>query len=69
MSKFEEKIKKLEVIISELESGNIDVEDSIAKYTEAMKLVKECDETLKGIEESIAKVVLDNDETEELEEK
>lgn len=64
MSKFEEKIKNLELIISELESGNIDVEDSIKKYTEAMKLVKECDATLKNIEEQITKVVLENNETE-----
>lgn len=64
MSKFEEKIKNLEKIINELESGNIDVEDSIKKYTEAMKLVKECDSTLKNIEEQITKVVLENNETE-----
>lgn len=64
MSKFEEKIKDLEKIINELESGNIDVEDSIKKYTEAMKLVKECDSTLKNIEEQITKVVLENNETE-----
>lgn len=66
MSKFEEKIKNLEKIISELESGNIDVEDSIKKYTEAMKLVKECDDTLKNIEEQVAKVVLENNQMEEL---
>ena len=41
--KFEEKIKKLEDIVATLESDTNDLEDSINKYSEAMKLVKECD--------------------------
>ena len=44
--KFEEKMNDLENIINELENGNIDLEDSIKKYTEAMKIVKDCDEQL-----------------------
>lgn len=55
--KFEEKITKLESIIAELEGNNNDLEDSITKYTEAMNLIKECDEQLKNIEESINKMV------------
>ena len=58
--KFEEKIKELEKIINELESGEIDLEDSIEKYTKAMKLVKECDEKLKNIEEQVNKIVTEN---------
>ena len=46
--KFEEKINELEKIINELETGNVDLEESIEKYTKAMKLVKECDEQLKN---------------------
>ena len=63
--KFEEKITDLEKIINELESGNIDLEESIDKYTEAMKLVKECDEKLKNIEKQISKIVLENGNTED----
>ena len=37
---FEEKINELETIIKDLENGDIDLENSINKYTEAMKLVK-----------------------------
>ena len=44
--KFEEKIKKLEAIVNELESGEVDLDDAIEKYTEAMKLSKECSEKL-----------------------
>lgn len=65
--KFEDKIKELEKIINELENGEIDLEQSIEKYTLAMKLVKECDKSLKNIEEKVNKVVLENGNIEELE--
>lgn len=58
--KFEGKIKELEEIINELESGEIDLEASIEKYTKAMKLVKECDEKLKTIEGEVNKIVTEN---------
>lgn len=60
--KFEEKMNDLEKIINELENGNIDLEDSINKYTEAMKLVKECDEQLKNIEKQVSKIVINGEE-------
>ena len=60
--KFEEKMNDLEKIINELENGNINLEDSINKYTEAMKLVKECDEQLKNIEKQVSKIVIDGEE-------
>ena len=60
--KFEDKINELEEIIKDLESGNVSLEDSIEKYTNAMKLVRECDEQLKSVEEKINKIVLENGE-------
>ena len=60
--KFEEKIKELEKTINELENGEIDLEESINKYTSAMKLVKECDEQLNNIEKHVSKIVLENGE-------
>jgi len=65
--KFEDKIKELETIISELESGNTSLEDSIDKYTKAMKLAKECDEELKSVEEKISKIVLEDGTKEDFE--
>lgn len=59
-AKFEDKMKELEEIINELESGEIDLDSSIDKYTKAMNLVKECDEKLKNIEEQVNKIVTDN---------
>lgn len=71
--KFEEKMKELESIINELETGEVDLDSSIEKYTRAMKLVSECDEKLKTIEEQVNKIVkedgtLENFETEAMEE-
>ncbi|MBR1377499.1 MAG: exodeoxyribonuclease VII small subunit [Bacilli bacterium] len=65
--KFEDKIKELEFIISELENGNTSLEDSIDKYTKAMKLAKECDEELKKVEEKISKIVTDDGEVKDFE--
>ncbi len=60
--KFEEKLIKLEKIVDDLENGEIDLDDSIKKYFEATKLVKECDEKLKSFEEQVVKIVNDNNE-------
>ncbi len=58
--KFEDKVKELEEIINVLESGDIELEASINKYTEAMQLVKECDEELKQIEDKVNKMVAED---------
>ena len=63
--KFEEKINKIEEIISELEKDEVNLDDSITKYTEVMKLIKECDSTLKKAEEKITKLVTENGELED----
>ena len=55
--KFEDKVKKLESIINELESGNTPLDESILKYKDAMILVKECDKELKDIETQVSKIV------------
>ncbi len=58
--KFEEKMEELEMIINDLENGNSSLEDSIQKYTTAMKLVKECDEELKKVEDKVSKIVMED---------
>lgn len=63
--KFEDKIKELEEIIGVLENGESSLDESISKYTSAMKLVKECDEELKQIEEKVNKIVLEDGSLEE----
>lgn len=58
--KFEDQIKELESIINELETGEVDLDTSIEKYTKAMSLVKSCDEKLKKIDEQVSKLVTEN---------
>ena len=65
--KFEDKIKELEDIINVLENGEVSLDDSIKKYTEAMKLVKECDSELKNIEDKVNKIVTENGNLEDFE--
>ena len=65
--KFEDKIKELEKIIEILESGDVSLDESIKKYTEAMKLVKECDSELKNIETKVNKIVAENGSLEDFE--
>lgn len=65
--KFEDKIKELEGIIATLENGEVSLDESINKYTEAMKLVKECDAELKNIETKVNKIVTENGNLEDFE--
>lgn len=58
--KFEDKLNALEKIVDELEKGEVDLDNAIEKYTEAMKLAKECSNKLKNAEENINKILKDN---------
>lgn len=58
--KFEEKLKELEKIVGELESGEVSLDDAIEKYTNAMKLACECSKKLKSIEENVNKILTEN---------
>ena len=59
-TKFEKKLEELEKIVNELESGSVDLDDAIDKYTKAMKLVKECSDKLKSAEENVNKILKEN---------
>ena len=60
--KFEDLMSDLEKIVKELECGEIDLEESIEKYTEAMKLAKICGEKLTVANETVNKVLAENGE-------
>ena len=66
-SSFEEKIKKLESIVAELESGEVPLDDAINKYTEAMKLSKECSNKLTEVSEKVNKILSENGTLEDFE--
>lgn len=64
--KFEENMKELEKIAIELESGDLDLDASVAKFEEGMKLSKKCSETLEKAERKITMLIKNNnDELEE----
>lgn len=50
---FEENIKRLEEIVSNLEKGNISLENSIELFEEGIKLTKVCNDKLESIENKI----------------
>lgn len=64
---FEEKIKKLETIVTELESGEVPLDEAINKYTEAMKLSKECSNKLNEVSEKVNKILSENGVLEDFE--
>ena len=64
---FEENIKKLENIVAELESGDVPLDDAINKYTEAMKLSKECSNKLAEVSEKVNKILSENGTLEDFE--
>lgn len=57
---FEEKIRSLEDIVKELESGETNLDDAIEKYTKAMKLAKECSDELNKATEKVNKILKEN---------
>lgn len=59
---FESALAALENIVKELESGNIELEKAIDKYTEAMKLVKQCSDKLNNATEKVNKILKENGE-------
>jgi len=59
---FEDALKELEVIVKELEAGNVELDGAIDKYTEAMKLAKYCSEKLNKATERVNKILTENKE-------
>ena len=55
--KFDELLNEIESIVKDLESGNVDLETSIDKYSEAMKLIKICSDKLNKATESVNKIL------------
>lgn len=58
--KFEELMEELETIVKELEMGDVDLDNSIKKYTEAMNIVKVCNDKLTSATESVNKILQEN---------
>lgn len=60
---FEENMKQLEQIANELEKGDLDLDTSVKKFEEGMKISKECSEILEKAEKKIVMLIKNsNDE-------
>ena len=59
---FEEAMKYLEVIATELEKGDLNLDESVAKFEEGMKLSKACSKILDDAEKKITILIQKEDE-------
>ena len=57
---FEESLVELESIVKELEGGNIDLDQAINKYSDAMKLAKYASDKLNNATEKVNKILKEN---------
>lgn len=62
---FEENLNVLQDLVTELENGEIDLDKAIEKYSDAMKLAKECGDKLNKATESVNKILTENGKLEE----
>ncbi|WP_298500019.1 exodeoxyribonuclease VII small subunit [uncultured Maritimibacter sp.] len=60
---FEEAMRELETVVSQLERGDVALEDSIRLYERGAALKARCEVKLKEAEEKVASITLDRDGT------
>ena len=58
---FEDAMRELEAIVTQLDSGNVELEKSIALYERGAVLKAHCEAKLKDAEEKVAAITLDQD--------
>ena len=58
---FEQAMSELERIVTELEKGDVPLEDSISLYQKGAELKKRCETKLKEAEQKVAAITLDED--------
>ena len=56
---FEQAINRLEEIVSALENNQISLEKSVELFQEGIQLTKLCNDKLEGIENKVAKILVD----------
>ena len=60
-SSFEDNMENLEKIVTELEKGDLNLDESIAKFEEGIKTSKECNKILEEAEKKIT-ILLEKEE-------
>ena len=56
---FEQAMNRLEEIVSALENNQISLETSVELFQEGIQLTKLCNDKLEGIENKVAKILVD----------
>lgn len=59
---FEEQMEVLENIVNELEKGNLNLDESVAKFEEGMNLSKQCSKMLEDAEKRITILLKEGEE-------
>ena len=59
---FEENMSELQAIVEKLENGDVNLDDAIEEFQKAMELIKNCDSKLKEAEDTISKIVDENED-------
>ena len=57
---FEKSLQHLEKIVSQMESGELGLEESLAQFEEGIKLAKSCQDTLAGAELRVEQLIEKN---------
>ena len=64
-SNFEKNMSNLENIVNELEKGDLNLDESIAKFEEGIKISKECNKILENAEKKITILLKQDGEVKE----
>ena len=62
---FETRLTELEKIVSDLEKGDLSLEDSVKKFEEGMQISKECNSILENAEKRITIILESNGKIQE----
>ena len=66
MSKsFEENMEELEKVVAELEKGDLNLDDSVSRFEQGIKISKECSKILEEAEKKSTILVKKDDEMKE----
>jgi len=58
---FEVALKKLETLVKELETGDMELENAVKKYNEGIELAKYCHELLQNAQSVVVKSMKDDE--------
>jgi len=58
---FEVALKKLETLVKELETGDMELENAVKKYNEGIELAKYCHELLQNAQSVVVKLMKDDE--------